>query len=68
LKSCGKSALEEAEKSGPELKERAMTVSKFTKGLGLTDADIKAFLFIYSNTQKIETNEMGRACGANGGG
>jgi len=57
LKSCGKSALEEAQKSGPELKERAMIVSKFTKGLGLTDADIRAFLYTYSNKQKQQLNK-----------
>jgi hypothetical protein len=32
LKLRGKSALEEAKKPGPELKERAMNISTFTKG------------------------------------
>jgi gluconate kinase len=32
-------------------------VSKFTKGLGLTDADIKAFLYTYSNKQKQQLNK-----------
>jgi hypothetical protein len=54
LKLRGKSALEEAEKPGPELKERAMIVSKFPIGLGLTDADIKAYLYTYS--KKRQTN------------
>jgi hypothetical protein len=57
LKLRGKSALEEAEKPGPELKERVMIVSKFTKGLGLTDADIKAFFYPHSKKQQTATKQ-----------
>jgi len=52
-----KSAFEEAEKPGPALKKRSMIVSKFTKGLGLTDADIKAFLYTYSKKQQTATKQ-----------
>ena len=40
---CKRSALEEAEGTEPEPKERIMTVLKLVEGLGLTEAAISVF-------------------------
>jgi hypothetical protein len=45
------SALEEAEESEPECKERTVTVLNLAEGRGVTEADIRMFEDIDSNEQ-----------------
>jgi hypothetical protein len=55
------SDLEEAEEPEPETKERTMTISKRTEGLGLTEAGIKTFEDIDSKEQPAATIRQGIA-------
>jgi hypothetical protein len=50
------SAPEEAEEHEP--KERAMTVSESTEGLGITEAGIKVFEYTYSKELRAATTRQ----------